>query len=61
MTLELSALGESIPPPEPAGTLARYAQYPALRDLAFARHMRTGWRSQTALTPALVPYEGQRV
>ena len=58
---ELAALGESIPQPEPVGTLARYQQYEALIDVALAHNRKSGWRSKSELTPELVGYEGKRV
>ena len=58
---ELAALGESIPQPEPVGTLARYQQYRALLDKALEHNRATGWRSKSELTPELVGYEGKRV
>jgi len=58
---ELAALGESIPQPEPVGTLARYQQYKGLVDVAFAHNRAIGWRSKSELTPELVGYEGKRV
>lgn len=51
----------AVPAPEPAGTLARYAQYRKLCDTAFEHNRRTGWRSQSELTPQLIGLEGKRV
>lgn len=58
---ELAALGESIPQPEPVGTLVRYKQYRDFCDRAQAHNRATGWRSKSELTPELVGYEGKRV
>lgn len=43
------------------GTAERYRQYQSAIDFAEAYHKRTGWRSQSELTPELIGKEGRRV
>jgi hypothetical protein len=47
--------------PKPRGTLARYAQYRELCEVARKLNARTGWRSSSELTPQLIGLEGKRV
>ena len=58
---ELIAEGFSVPKAARRGTLKRYAQYQNLVDFARDLNTRTGWRSNSELTPELIGLEGRRV
>ena len=61
LACELAAKGIMVEDPKPRGTLARYAQYRGLCEVAREINIRTGWRSSSELTPQLIGLEGKRV
>ncbi len=61
LATELERKGHPLFTPEPIGTLERYAQYKTLLGIVEREYHRTGWRSSSELTPALIGLEGKTV
>lgn len=43
------------------GTEESYKEYSDIIDIAFRKHVETGWRSKSELTPEFIGHEGKRV